>query len=95
MVKNTGVFPIGFNMAKNPINTVVNNRRTSDIEFMMLLIFRRFTSKIYAVRQWGNITVNDSKVNNGILKTNSWPAIFNPGYDFCFSDPRGFSGDRF
>jgi hypothetical protein len=35
MVKKTGVFPMGFKMAKKPINTVVNSKITSDIEFIM------------------------------------------------------------
>lgn len=34
MDKNTGVLPMGFKMAKKPINTVVNSKITSDSEFI-------------------------------------------------------------
>jgi hypothetical protein len=35
MVKNTGVLPIGFNMAKKPMKTVDKNKARFGIEFMM------------------------------------------------------------
>jgi hypothetical protein len=35
MVKNTGVLPIGFNMAKKPKKTVDKNKARFGIEFMM------------------------------------------------------------
>jgi hypothetical protein len=38
MDKNTGVLPMGFKMAKKPINTVVNSKITSDSEFMVYLL---------------------------------------------------------
>jgi hypothetical protein len=34
MVRNTGVLPIGFNMAKKPMNTVDKNRVRFGIEFI-------------------------------------------------------------
>jgi hypothetical protein len=35
IVKNTGVLPIGFNMAKKPMNTVDKNKVRFGIEFMV------------------------------------------------------------